>query len=541
MQRHRRMPLLLLVAATVTLAACESDAVDGEPSSTSTTVPAPTEPLPESTTSSSTPATTDAMIPERERPTMATPASSERLLDATDIALTATACGDLAAAPATCGTASVPADWTRPSGATIDVSYVLIPAKSGSPVGTIIPFMGGPGESIIAQLGIIAPVGDAVPDSDLLVVDVRGAGRSGALTCAVLDDASEMALGAAQVRGTGTCGEQIGDNRNDYTTVASVLDIESIRRGLDLEDPSLIGFSYGTFIAQTYVTLFPDDVRGAVFDGAYPIEQSGWGTDIPTNITTVLELRCARTTACPDGAAALAESIRSIADTLATTPIDLPGVNQSLTEGGFANLVQFAAQKSDMPTFVETMSAAARGDLRALQGLATATLARPPVDPTINSPALYSAIACNDYVTQFDFDDDLETRRWDFEHRLDELPDDEFDLFSKAGWIASGWEEGDICLAWPAPDIAPELRIPRDVERPDVPVLVVNGDIDTQTPLSGARRVAATFPNSVLLTVPNAGHVALPVSQCAARIEFAFLADSVLPDGGSCLDQPVPE
>ena len=88
MQRHRRMPLLLLVAATVTLAACGSDAVDGEPSSTSTTVPAPTEPLPESTTSSSTPATTVATIPERERPTMATPASSERLLDATDIALT---------------------------------------------------------------------------------------------------------------------------------------------------------------------------------------------------------------------------------------------------------------------------------------------------------------------------------------------------------------------------------------------------------------------------------------------------------------------
>ena len=74
-----------------------------------------------------------------------------------------------------------------------------------------------------------------------------------------------------------------------------------------------------------------------------------------------------------------------------------------------------------------------------------------------------------------------------------------------------------------------------------MPVLVVNGDIDMQTPLSGARRVAATFPNSVLVVVPNAGHVALPVSECAARIEFAFLADPVLPDGGACLDQPVPE
>ncbi len=541
MQRHRRIPLLLLAATTFALAACASDAVDGEPSTTSVTPPPANDPSPDSTAPATTSATTVAPLPGPERSTMATPASSERLLAAADIVLTETACGDLAASPATCGTAAVPADWTRPGGATIDVSYVMIPATSGSSAGTVIPFMGGPGESIIAQLGIIAPVADAVPDSDLLVVDVRGAGRSGALTCAVFDDAPEVAVGAAQISDTGTCGEQIGPERNDYTTVASVLDIESIRRGLDLEDPSLIGFSYGTFIAQTYATLFPDDVRGAVLDGAFPIEQNGWGTDIPTSIVPVLELRCARTAACPDGPAAVAESIRSVAESLAATPIDLPGVEQQLTEGAFASIVQFAVQKSDMPTFVETMSAASRGDMDALQGLASASMATAPVGPTSYSPALFSAIGCNDYASQFDFDDDLEIRRRDFEHRLDELPDDEFDLFSKAGWIASGWEEGDMCLAWPAPDIAPELRIPRGVERPDLPVLVVNGDIDTQTPLAGARQVASMFPNSVLLVVPNAGHVALPVSECASQIEFAFLADPVLPDGDACLGDPVLE
>lgn len=529
----------MFAATTVALAGCASGAIDGELSTTSVAVPPAASPA--STAPATTPATTVAPAPAPEHSTMATPASSERLLAAADIVLTTTPCGDVAAAPATCGTATVPADWTRPGGETIDVSYVLIPATSGSSVGTVIPFMGGPGESMIAQLGIIAPLGDAGPDSDLLVVDVRGAGRSGALTCAVFDDASEVSLGAAQVRDTGICGEQIGSERNDYTTVASVLDIESIRRGLALEDPSLIGFSYGTFIAQTYATLFPDDVRGAVLDGAVPIEQSGWGTDIPTNVVPVLELRCARTTTCPDGADAVAESIRTVAEFLAATPIDLPGAEQQLTEGGFASIVQFAVQNSDMPTFVATVSAAAHGDLRALEGLAIASLVVPPVDPTSYSPALFSAIGCNDYATQFDVDDDFEVRRWDFEHRLDEVPDAEFELFSKAGWIASGWEEGDMCLAWPAPDIAPEPRVPRGVQRPEVPVLIVNGDIDMQTPLSGARRVAATFPNSVLLVVPNAGHVALPVSECAARIEFAFLADPVLPDGDACLDQPVSE
>jgi pimeloyl-ACP methyl ester carboxylesterase len=237
----------------------------------------------------------------------------------------------------------------------------------------------------------------------------------------------------------------------------------------------------------------------------------------------------------------VAESIRTTAAALADNPVEVPGVDQPLTEGAFASVVQFGVQNLDMASFVTMMSAAANGDFTDLNEVASASFATAPVGPTSYSPALYSSIACNDYVAQFDFADDPSARRRDFEQRLGDLPDDEFGLFSKQGWIDSGWEEGDMCLDWPTPDIAPELRIPRDVERPDVPVLVVNGDIDTQTPLPGARRVAASYPNSVLLTVPNAGHVALPVSECAASIEFAFLTDPVLPEADACLDQPVPE
>jgi len=556
MQRHRRNPFRLLLAATaVALAACASDAGDSSPSPTTNTSPSSVTALPASTTSPTTTpapavntaspttitATTEVSLPAPE-PTMATPESSERLLEEAGVALAATSCEGLIVGPtAVCGTAAVPADWTEPDDAIIDIAYVLIPATAGVSTGTVIPFMGGPDESITVQIERLAPLSDAVPDSDLLIVDVRGAGRSGALTCAALDDATEVAVGAAQVSDTGICGEQIGPKRNNYTTVASVLDIESIRRELDLEAPSLIGFSYGTFMAQTYTTLFPNEVRGAVLDGAFPIEQTGWGTEIPTNIESVLELRCSRTNACPEGAAGVVASIRAIAESLAENPIDIPGAEQLLTEGAFASIVQFTAQNSEMGSFVEMMSAASDGDFSELTDVTAASLRRSLVGPTSNSPALYSAIACNDYAAPFAFDDTLSARRPDFDDRLNLLPNDEFGPFSKQGWVDSGWEEGDMCLEWPAPDIAPELRIPRGVKRPSVPVLVVNGDIDMQTSLAGARRVAAVYPNSVLLTVPNASHVALPVSPCAAEIEFAFLANPTLPSSNACLDQPVPE
>jgi len=87
---------------------------------------------------------------------------------------------------------------------------------------------------------------------------------------------------------------------------------------------------------------------------------------------------------------------------------------------------------------------------------------------------------------------------------------------------------------------AAELRAPRGEDGPDVPVLVVNGDIDLQTPLAGARKVAAAYPNSVLVVVPNAAHVAYPVSDCAAALETAFLLDPTLPPADACADSPVP-
>jgi len=210
MQRHRRNPFRLLLAATaVALAACASDAGDGSPSPTTNTSPSSVTALPAITTSptttpapavntaspTTTTATTEVSLPAPE-PTMATPESSERLLEEAGVALAATSCEGLIVGPtAVCGTAAVPADWTEPDDAIIDIAYVLIPAAAGVSTGTVIPLMGGPGESITAQIERLAPLSDAVPDSDLLIVDVRGAGRSGALTCAALDDATEVRPG----------------------------------------------------------------------------------------------------------------------------------------------------------------------------------------------------------------------------------------------------------------------------------------------------------------------------------------------------------
>ena len=462
------------------------------------------------------------------------------MLREADVSLTATACEMDVPDTATCGLARVPSDWSAPGRGTIEVFYAVLPAKTGPSKGTVIPFMGGPGESITAVIDLFVPFSDAVADRDMLIVDVRGAGRSGVLACPVLDDATEFAGDDEQVRRIGACGDQLGVRRNDYTTAASAMDIEAIRRSLDLLPPSLIGFSYGTWMVQVYTQLFPGEVRAAVLDGAFPLDQDPWAQDVPNSFERVLELRCERTDACPDGAPAVASAIRIVAGALAAEPVDLPDLTQDLTEGAFASVLQFSLQGEGFASFVTTVESALEGDYDALAGLAAAALRIPAHDTSSVSPALSAVVSCNDFVAPFDLTDDRATRRSDYQQRLDALPADAFGLISPEGWMNSAWEQGDSCLDWPEPDIAAELRVPRDEQRPDVPVLIVNGDIDLQTPLLGAEKIAAAFPNSVLVTVPNAAHVAFPVSDCAAALETAFLLDPSLPAADACADAPVP-
>ena len=94
------------------------------------------------------------------------------------------------------------------------------------------------------------------------------------------------------------CAQEIGDRRNDYTTVASVLDVEAIRRVLDLPKPSLLGVSYGTWVVQTYTVLFPDLVQSAVIDGMMPFYLDPWSRPFTDAMQSVLRLRCERTGLC---------------------------------------------------------------------------------------------------------------------------------------------------------------------------------------------------------------------------------------------------
>jgi pimeloyl-ACP methyl ester carboxylesterase len=466
----------------------------------------------------------------------ATPKSAERMLEH-PITLETEACPAPFDATTRCGLATVPADWAKPEGRTLEIWFASVPAPSGTSTGVTVPFMGGPGEAISEVAELFLALVPALPDRDMLLVDLRGNGRSGRLGCPTLDTAQWRADGQEQVDSVARCAQEVGPRRDDYTTVGSVLDVEAIRRALNLPEPSLLGVSYGTWVVQTYTALFPDLVQAAVIDGIKPFDLDPWGRTYTDAMQRVLGLRCERTTLCdPDEADA---RVRLVAANLAAEPVPSPTSTLLLTEGVFSGVSIFAIQYN-FADYLTAIDRALDGDYGPLLALTEAWIAWPPPNPLGGGRALSVVVACNEYSAPFDLDHKLAKRAADFERRLAELPDDVFGWFLKQGWVDAPWEQVDFCLEYPQPLFSSTLRPPYDGPFSDVPVLMLNGDIDLQTPLESAQRAKTNWPNSVFLTIEDATHVTLTTSECALGTTLSFLQNPVLPDEQACDSEAAP-
>jgi pimeloyl-ACP methyl ester carboxylesterase len=193
-------------------------------------------------------------------------------------------CSDpgLVEAHAQCGELRVPLDYQRPGGAkiTLAVSRVLHTSSDADYQGVMLVNPGGPGGS---GLGL-AVLGQFVPNNagatyDWIGFDPRGVGASTpSLSCIPdyfgYDRPYYVPVTRALERTWLDRSESYADacQRNaaallpHMKTTDSARDMESIRKALGARQINYYGFSYGTYLAQVYSTLFPSRVRRMVLD-----------------------------------------------------------------------------------------------------------------------------------------------------------------------------------------------------------------------------------------------------------------------------------
>src|SRR4051812_6583514 len=109
---------------------------------------------------------------------------------------------------AMCGVLTVPLDHTGVTAGTLPLAYARMPA-TGTRTGTIVLLSGGPGQAAIPfTVSFSALVKPVRASNDLVFVDQRGTGRSGAVDCGRLLSVEDVTA----------CGERLGARRPFLST-----------------------------------------------------------------------------------------------------------------------------------------------------------------------------------------------------------------------------------------------------------------------------------------------------------------------------------
>ena len=151
----------------------------------------------------------------------------------------------------------------------VDIYFEYYPhSASGPAVGTLVAAEGGPGYPSTGSrddyLALFAPLRRT---HDVLLMDDRGTGRSGAIDCEPLQQAPMLT--AADI---GACGRSLGARAPFYSTNLAADDLAAVLDALGISRVDLYGDSYGTYFSQVFALRHAGRLRSLVLDGAYPLE-----------------------------------------------------------------------------------------------------------------------------------------------------------------------------------------------------------------------------------------------------------------------------
>ena len=436
-----------------------------------------------------------------------------------------------------CGRVTVPLDRSGATPGSVSLYVQRQRARRRPARGVTMLLAGGPGQpsTFAYNDGSDDPYGEfgaLSPRNDIVAFDGRGTGRSGLLRCPELERANLVDAGPAAA----ACARRLGPRRAFYRTSDSVDDMEAVRVALGVDKLTLVGVSYGTFLAQAYAARYPTHVDRVLLDSV--LDVSGWDPfyiDIFGAVPRVLRAVCRQ--ACrdftDDEVADLATLVKRLGRGALHGRVTLPNGRQrrsSLTRQElFFTMVSGDLDEILRASFPGAVSSALRGDVAPMLRLKRhAVISEGGGSPREFSSALYAATTCEEIPFPWPRFSDPASRFGPIHDAVARIPAAALYPFDAAT------DEGNdflrMCRRWPEASPAPAAGPPAG-SLPDVPVLMLSGQMDLRTPNETARSAAADWPHAQVLTIPNTGHSVLTAdfSGCATGAARRFLRGQTVP------------
>jgi pimeloyl-ACP methyl ester carboxylesterase len=448
---------------------------------------------------------------------------------------------------ALCGYLSVPLDREHPDQSKIPIYFELyVHSNPGPAVSAIVPNPGGPGYSTTAQREIgLALLGQDLDVHDLLAIDDRGRGFSATIDC------EELQHGTAKIpKAQSDCATQLGNAASRFGTGDIAQDIDDVRAALGYEKIDYFTGSYGGEDATAYATRFGEHLRSIMLDapqGTPMLKPFSNEYYRARSIPREVRLDCLRSMSCspdhPNPDAELDRLIQTIREhPLAGTAHDASG---KLVPVHIDETTLLYMADNPVGQFVNTGELLAAGEaLRKGDATPLLRLGAESIFPLVTDygdPTYYSvgsefATQCADAHEPWKWLPPIEERRHEFSDAISDLPLDYFAPFSKSSATSLLFSTVTQCLWWEIPTPSSPVAPPH-AQYPNVPTLVLDGDMDTAVPLEEVSKVAALFPGSTFVPVAEAGHGTIFWTQCAANLAARFV-ETLQVEDASCTQTP---
>jgi pimeloyl-ACP methyl ester carboxylesterase len=461
-----------------------------------------------------------------------------------------------------CTTVAVPFDYTDPAAGTTDIYFEWFPATGPGPAtGTVLTVQGGPGyASTDYRDDYLDMLGPLTEQRNVLIVDLRGTGRSDVVRCPRLQHWTPADGNQAYIDAVGACGTHLNSTRRRpdgsfvrgaelYTTANAARDVARLLGLLQTGRIDLYGDSYGTYFGQVFTSRYPSRLRSVTLDAAYPVLGADpFYPDAIARARIAFNRACNRSAACAAAApgaswnriGAMAAALRGHPVTGATRNPAGDTVTVTVDVDVLIQLVGIAGADSGVYRDLDPAIRAYLdgGDAAPLLRLVAQEIDGGDSGPVLEfSAGLYAATTCNDYPQPFSYVGTYAQRLAQYRAAVAARPANAFAPFTVTEWTTNSAEEFDACLRWPAPQVddppivaggaGQHSTAGTPIAPASLPVLVLSGEFDSLTTPEEGQRVAAQMgPSARWVQIGNMIHVSamLDFVGCAEGLVRAFVA-----------------